>query len=358
MQITDIQYKILQLSPKVNFKIALADESRNETLLLKIDTDEGLIGYGEANPYLPVTGDVVPDIAEFIRQIKPLLIGKNPLAIERMHRTMDRFAVHKSAGKAAIDMALYDLMGKKAGLPVYMLLGGNSNEVISDMTIGINTPGRMAALARQYADEGFKILKIKVGANAKDDLEAVRKIREIVGPDISLRLDANQGWGRKETVQVMKLMEAYRVDEIEQPVPYWDFDGCRFIREHITQDLMMDESVKLPKDALRAVKEEATDIINIKLMKCGGLYRGMQINAIAQSANIPCMVGCMTESRLAIAAGAALVASQGNIIYADLDSYRMLEEIPGIRGGFTQQGGLMCLEDKPGLGVEVDFDML
>jgi len=355
MKITDIQCKVIRIIPKVKFKIAIADEGLNDVVILKIETDEGLTGYGEACPFLPVTGDFVADTVEFIEQMRPMLIGENPLAIAKIHRMMDRFAAYKSAGKAGIDMALYDLMGKKAGLPVYMLLGGNTNEVVSDMTVGIDTPENMAKLAKQYVDEGFKILKIKVGLNSQEDLEAVRLIREAVGGDISLRLDANQGWGRKEAINVMKKMEAYDVDEIEQPVPYWDFEGCRFIRERISQDLMMDESVKLPKDAIRAVKEECADIINIKLMKCGGLYRAMQINSISESANLPCMVGCMSETRLGIAAGAALVAAQGNILYADLDSYRMSHEIPEIKGGFEQEGGIIRLTDKPGLGVEVDF---
>ncbi|WP_138160603.1 mandelate racemase/muconate lactonizing enzyme family protein [Peptoniphilus catoniae] len=355
MKIVDIAWTILSPVAKVKFKIALRDESKTESLLVKVTTDEGIVGYGEASPFEPVTGDCIGDIEVFLEGIKPILIGEDPLAIERIHRKMDRHIVGKSAGKAAIDFALYDILGKKAGLPVYKLLGGNSNQVKSDMTIGIDTPDEMAKLAKKYVDEGFKILKIKIGINQEDDLEAIAKIREAVGDGISLRLDANQGYDKKQAVNVMKKMEKYHVDEIEQPLPYWDFTGLKFVKDHISQELMMDESVHGPKDAIRAVKEEATDIINIKLMKAGGLFPALQINAVAEAAGLKCMIGCMSETRVGIAAGAALAAAKKNIEYADLDSYRMVEELPGIKGGFTQEGGIITLSEAPGLGLEIDF---
>ena len=355
MKITDIQYKVVEVKRKCKFTIALATNATSNAIIVKVTTDEGIIGYGEASPFSPVTGDSNEDILQFFEHIKPRIIGENPLAIEKIHRIMNRYTVGKSAGKAGIDIALYDILGKKTGLPLYMLLGGNSNEVQSDMTVGIDTPDEMAKLAKKYVDEGFRILKIKVGINHHDDLEAVRKIRELVGPDISLRLDANQGWGKKETVEVMKQMEQYGVDEIEQPIPYWNVDDMRFIKDHISQEMMVDEAVHSPRDVMRIAKAEAADLVNIKLMKSGGLYPALQINAVSQSAGLPCMVGCMSECRIGIAAGAALVAAQGNITLADLDSYRMIEEIDGISGGFETKGDMIYLTDKPGLGVEVDF---
>lgn len=355
MKITDMVWKVLNPKPKVKFKIALRDDSTEASILLKIVTDEGIVGYGEACPFEPVTGNNIDDMDIFFKHIKPELMGEDPLAIERIHNKMDRFMINKTAAKAAIDFALYDITGKKAGLPVYRLLGGNSNQVHSDMTIGIDTPDEMARLAEKYVGEGFKILKIKIGINEEEDLEAIWKIREAVGENISLRLDANQGYGKKQAVNVMKKMEKYHVDEIEQPLPYWDFDGMKFVKEHISQELMMDESVHSPKDAFRAAKEGAADIINIKLMKAGGLFPALQINAVAEAAGLKCMIGCMSETRVGIAAGAALAAAKKNIEYADLDSYRMVEEIPGIRGGFIQEGGIIKLSEAPGLGLDIDF---
>ena len=355
MKITDVQYKLIQVKPRVRFRIALTSDTRYDLIFVKISTDEGITGYGEACPFAPVTGDVNDDIICFLDKMKTLLIGEDPLCIARIHHIMNRYINGKAGGKAGIDIALYDILGKKANLPLYKLLGGFENTVHSDMTVGIDKPEAMAELAKKYVDEGFRILKIKVGANPEDDVEAVRRIRELVGPGISLRLDANQGWTKKLSVNLMKVMEQFDVDEIEQPLPYWDFDGLRFVKDHISQDMMLDESVLSPADAMHAVKADISDIINIKLMKSGGIYPALQINAICEAAGIPCMVGCMSESRIAIAAGAALTAAQRNIKYADLDGYRMVEEIPGISGGFTQEGGLITLTDKPGLGLDIDF---
>ncbi|CDZ75570.1 L-Ala-DL-Glu_epimerase [Peptoniphilus sp. ING2-D1G] len=355
MKIVDLKWCELNPKAKVKFKIALRESSKNSSILLKIETDEGICGYGEASPFEPVTGDMIGGVDVFLTNIKPLLVGQDPLNIERIHRIMDRFIVNNTPAKAAVDFAIYDIIGKKAGLPVYRLLGGNSNQVNSDMTVGIDKPEEMAKLAKKYVDEGFKILKIKIGINPEEDLEAIAKIREAVGDDISLRLDANQGYSKKQAINVMKKMEKYNVDEIEQPLPYWDFAGMKFVKDHITQEVMMDESVHSPVDALRAVKEEATDIVNIKLMKAGGLFKALQINAICEAAGIKCMVGCMSETRIGIAAGAALTAAKKNIEYADLDSYRMVEEIPFVKGGFTQDGGIITLSEKPGLGLEIDY---
>ena len=356
MKITKITYKEITLEPLVSFKIASSDESSSNTLIVKVETDEGVTGYGESQPSLVVTGNNIDDIKNFLDKMDSVLKGENPLNIGRIHEIMDRRYRGKTAGKAGIDLALYDILGKHAGMPVYQLIGGSSNQVESDMTIGIDQPEKMAELAKQYVGEGFTILKIKIGLNQEDDLKAIRLIREAVGSDISLRLDANQGYSRKQAVEVMRAMEEFGVHEVEQPVPYHDFDGMKFIKNNISQLLMMDESVLSPFDASRAVKEEACDVINIKLMKSGGLYKALQINAIAEAAGIQCMVGCMSESRIGIAAGAALAASQKNITYADLDSYRMSKEVDGISGGFSQTEGLITLSDKPGLGLDVSLE--
>lgn len=355
MKITKISHKVVHVEPIVNFKIASSDETRTETIIVKIETDEGITGYGESQPSKVVTGNSIEDIRNFLSEMDEHLRGEDPLLIGKIHDIMNRKYREKTCGKAGIDLALYDILGKYTGLPVWKLLGGSSNQVESDMTIGIDEPQKMAELAKKYVAEGFNILKIKTGLNSEDDIEAVRLIREAVGPDVSLRLDANQGYEKKQAIRTIQKMEQYDIDEIEQPLPYWDYSGMKFVKDHITPHVMMDESVRTPQDAMRAVKEEACDIINIKLMKSGGLYPALQINAIAQAAGIPCMVGCMTESKIGISAGAALTASQKNIMYADLDSHRLSKEVPEIKAHFKQEAGLITLSDTPGLGLEIDF---
>jgi L-alanine-DL-glutamate epimerase-like enolase superfamily enzyme len=356
MRIHSIKTFVAEKLPRTPVRIALGGNTATPSIIVRIETDEGLCGFGEASPFAPVTGVDVAETLCFLTSMGTELPGKDALAIERIHAFMDGATPGHLPGKAAIDIALFDILAKRAGLPLYRLLGGSSPVVESDMTIGIDEPQVMAARAQGFARQGFTILKIKVGINPADDLEAVRLIREAVGPLVSLRLDANQGWQVKQTVQTMRAMERYGVDEIEQPLPAAELDGLRFVRERIAQDVMLDESVHSPADALHAICAGAADIINIKLMKSGGLLPAGHINAVAQAAGIPCMIGCMSEVRVGIAAAAAFAASTKNIRYVDLDSHLSYDEIDGIDGGFEQDGPRLQLLDTPGLGVEVNLD--
>jgi L-alanine-DL-glutamate epimerase-like enolase superfamily enzyme len=325
-------------------------------LLVRVATDEGVVGFGEASPLASVTGCDEADTLNFLNAMNDHLAGVEALGLERVHRLMDERGCGNAPGRAAIDIALHDIWGKYAGIPLYRLLGGGSNTLTSDITIGIDEPHTMARYARRYVDEGFSILKIKVGLNPADDLEAVRLIRKEVGLGVDLRIDANQGWTRKQTLATLRAMERLGIDEVEQPLAADDLEGLRFVRERASQDVMLDETVHTPRDAWRALSAGAADAINIKLMKSGGLYPACQINAIAQAAGVPCMVGCMGEGRVGIAAAAALAAGLDNIRSTDLDSHRMLDEPEGITGGFEQAGGIMRLTEEPGLGVEVSLD--
>lgn len=353
MKITDIQAQVVKVKLKSTFKIAFSEQNYMESVFIRIQTDEGIEGYGEAHPFAPVTGETVSSILGFLEKVKPLLIDQNPLGMERMHNLMESCITRNTAAKAGIDLALFDILGKKAGLPVYQILGGNVNSVQTDMTIGIDAPDEMANKAKTWVENGFRILKIKTGIDADQDIEAIAKIREAVGPTVKLKIDANQGWGIKVTSKAAKEMEKYGVDSIEQPLKADNVDGLKFLRGQISQELMADESVHTPKDAIRLIKKEAVDILNIKLMKSGGLYPAIAINNIAESAGIPCMIGCMTETRLGITAAASLMAAKKNIIYGDLDSFTLVDEIQGLTGGFTQDKDTLTLLDKPGFGIDL-----
>lgn len=358
MKILKIESKIYEPKSILDFKVALIDKVISQNVIIRITTEEGIVGYGEAAPFQPVTGDNAEETKRFIDSIEKELIGEDPLCIEKIHRKMDRLVEGHTAAKAGIDMALYDIMGKKYKTPLYKLLGGGDNKLETDMTLGIDKPEKMSEKALEYVNMGFRMLKVKTGINPEEDLEAIRLIREKIGNEIELRLDANQGWDCKGTINIMKQMEKYNVLEVEQPVPFWDLNSCRMIKNNISQYLMLDESVHSPQDAVRAIEKDGADMINIKLMKSGGLYKGMKINSISEANGIPCMIGCMSETRIGIAAASAIVAAKDNIILADVDSHYLIEESPYIKGGFEQDGGKIKLLDKPGLGVEVDFDKL
>ena len=252
---------------------------------------------------------------------------------------------------------LYDIKGKLMGQPLYKVLGGSVNQIVTDMTVGIDTPEAMAAEARERVEkDGFTILKIKAGINPIEDIQALTLIRQAVGPNIRLRVDANQGYTVSDAVRTLKAFEKLGVEAVEQCLPSWDLDGMRFVRSKVDLKVMLDESVHTPIDAAKACKIDAADIINIKLMKCGGLYPAEKINAIAEANHVQCMVGCMLETKVAIAAGVGLVAAKQNITEADCDSFMYaVDPEMGMPGGFAVNGGVYTLSDKPGLGIDIDF---
>lgn len=355
MQITDLKFEKIRIKLKKPFVVALGIVEYCETVIVKITTDEGYYGYGEGAPFSPVTGETLDTVLLTLQTFKDLLIGQDPLAIEKIHYIMDRAIIGNTAAKAAVDIALHDIIGKVMNAPLYKVLGGYDNKVQTDMTIGIAAPKDMAEEAKEKVAAGFRILKIKAGIAPENDIEAIRLIREAVGNNIRLRMDANQGWEINDAVRVSKALEEYKVEAIEQSLPYWNIDGAAFIRKKTNIKVMLDEAIHNPNDALKAVKKEAADILNIKLMKSSGLYPAVKINAIAEAAGINCMLGCMLETRVAITAAASLVAAKRNITEADLDSFMYCQESDVIKGGFDINGDIITLSDKPGLGIDINM---
>lgn len=339
---------------KKPFKIALGTITESECIFIKVITDNGIIGIGQASPETFVTGETLVGCQQAIQLLSEELIGQDPLNIAKIHELMDRRILGNGAAKAAFDMACYDIMGKIAELPLYQLLGGYRSQIETDITISIDSPEVMAKLAKQAIDEGFRAIKIKVGVHPVEDVARVRAIREAVGEEVQLRVDANQGWSPKEALEVIDQIQKYDVAFIEQPVKDKNIDGLKFVREHTYQKIMADESSFLPEDAMHLIKNDCVDFVNIKLMKCGGIYKALKIIAVCESAGVPCMVGCMSgETNVSVAAAAHLVAGQPNVHFADLDATFELKEMPyeGIIG-LEAQHIIDLLQSDFGLGVK------
>ena len=336
-------------------------------VILEVKTDDGIVGYGEATTMPEWGGDFGRYYGESYETTEvvirdnlfPAIAGMDPFDIDLIHHRMDKAIRGFVYAKAAIDIALYDIMGKKKNLPVYKLLGGTDPVVHNDITIGIDTPEKMQAAAKRFVfEKGFRILKIKIGINPEDDLRALTLIREAVGEDIRLRVDANQGYNVGTALEVLPTFEKLHIDAVEQCLPWWDFDGAaELMQKNATSvKLMLDESIHTPYDAQRASKLHCADYYNIKLMKCGGLYTGAQIADIAQETGVKCMVGCMQENKISITAGVSLVAAKQAIVEADCDSFMFFKgDDDGIAGGFDRKGGIFTLLDKPGLGIDMDI---
>lgn len=327
----------LDLTLTTPFRISRSVQTRAHNVQTRIDAD-GVEGVGEAAPssfYGERRETVFMALTDFAEQI-----DTDPGFIEDIVTAMDRRIHANAAAKASVDMALYDLLGKRLGAPVYQLLGLNPERTpLTSFTIGIDEPAEMARKAAEAA-KIYPILKIKVGTG--HDLAIVRAIREAT--DATLRVDANAAWTPKEAIRVIRELEPYGIEFVEQPLPPADLDGLRFVREHVMLPIIADESCVTESDIPQLVG--AVDGINIKLMKCGGIHHALRMIHTARAHHLKVMLGCMIESSLAITAAAHISPL---VDYADLDGHLLISDDPyeGVR---VEQGKLI-LPERAGLGV-------
>jgi L-alanine-DL-glutamate epimerase-like enolase superfamily enzyme len=279
--------------------------------------------------------------------------GRDPFTIPKISLEMDNFSPGDPGIKAAFEMALWDIVGKIAGQPVCCLLGKFRDSFLTDRTVYLDTPAVMAEKARKISDAGFKVVKVKLGEAPEYDIQRLGAVRAAVGPHINLRIDANQGWTPAMAVQALKGLDQFRVEFCEQPVPYWDWEGMKFVRERSSIPIMADESVHSPHDAIEAIRRNACDMINIKVMKTGGILNAMRVAQIADAADMNCMLGCMSEIRVALTAAAHVVVASPNVLYADLDAFTEYDTDPVI-GGMQLRDGSLSLPETAGLGLDID----
>jgi len=350
--IKQIEVYPVTLGYKETFKIAQEISTESHNVIIKIVTDYGVVGWGESSPSQRVTGENTETVVKALDKIAPKVIGLCPLRIERNVEVMDSIVKENPAAKAAIDIALHDILGKTARKPLFMLMGGYRTEVLTDLTLSIKTPKEMAKDAVKAIKKGFKALKVKVGINPYEDVERIRLIREAINNDIQIRIDANQGWTPKQAIEVLTKIERFNIQFAEQPVPAEDMTGLVEVRRNSPIPIMADESVHSPEDALRLIQAKAIDLINIKLMKSGGILKARKIAEIVEASGIPCMIGCMGESEIGIAAGAHLAAAVKNIQHADLDSDILLKDKLVKKGGTKVKNSMRTFPKQYGLGIK------
>lgn len=256
-------------------------------------------------------------------------------------------------------MAFYDLLAKSAGMPLYQLLGGgNVREIHTDMTVYLGKPDKMAREALLYKNEGYPAIKVKLGTTEKEDIARIHAIREAVGYDIPIRIDANQGWDPVTAIRILKFLEKYEIEHCEEPIPHWNNRDLVRVRNNSPIPIMADESVFDHKDAFRLASLGACDYFNIKLPKCGGIHNALKIIAIGEAAGIKSQVGCMSESRYALTALTHLVAARNNIVHFDIDSSFAHAEDP-VTGGIQYKGkGKWELPETPGIGADFDSQFI
>ena len=332
-----------------------------QNVAIKLTTDSGLVGWGEASPFAPITGDSQATNLATAVQLAGLIKGKPALAIEARMAEINGFTVSEPSIRSAFDMALYDLAAKAADMPLYQFLGGEPRPLRTDLTIGLqDTVEETVSRAQEILDAGFDAIKLKVGRLGLADVAHVAAVRQLAGPGIAIKVDSNQGWDYPTAVANIRAMEDLNLQYSEQPLAVWDIDNLARLRSKVDLPICADESVFDDKDALRLVRAGAADYLNIKLGKAGGIHTGLKINAIAEAAGCRCMIGCFSESRLALSAAAHLAMARPNICFLDLDSAFHFDQDPVI-GGMTYDnkvGGVLYLPDTPGHGALFDESVL
>jgi L-alanine-DL-glutamate epimerase-like enolase superfamily enzyme len=332
------------------YTIAYETVDRAVNVFLRIETNRGLVGYGCAAPDREVTGES-PEETQAVLEgtVAPALRGAEALRPARLMERLRPALAGRPAALAAVDMALYDLMGQAAGLPLWKLLGGYRDRIRTSVTIGILPEKETVAKARRLVGAGFRCLKLKGGRDVDDDVSRVVKVREAVGPQIALRFDANQGFTVEQALDFVQRTLRAKLELLEQPTPRAEPTLLGRVARRVTLPIMADESLMNLRDAFRLARRGLADMVNVKLMKVGGIAVALQINAVAQSAGLEVMVGCMDEAALAIAAGLHFALARPNVIYADLDGHLDLIGDPSAGAVILRQGTLFP-SDRPGLG--------
>ncbi|MFE9689928.1 mandelate racemase/muconate lactonizing enzyme family protein [Micromonospora sp. NPDC005806] len=335
------------------FVTALRRTTTVDTLVVEVVDRDGRSGFGEAPQVWQVTGASIAGAEACVRDLlAPALTGRNADDLQARCAEVRRAVVGNESAKAAVDVALHDLAARRLGVPLVRLLGGTTLRVPTDVTLAAGDALDLAAAAKQRRAEGFTVLKLKVGTDARGDLDRVRAVRAAVGPEVRIRLDANQGWTPREAVRVIRGIEdaGLDVELVEQPVHRRDLDGLAWVSDRVDLPILADESVFDLRDLVEVIRRRAADMVNVKLAKSGGLHTARALLDLAAAQGMGTIVGSMMESPVGVGAAASLVAAYGTSAVSDLDAAWWLARSP-VAGGIRYDGAEVVLPDSPGLGI-------
>ncbi|MEE2024141.1 MULTISPECIES: dipeptide epimerase [Alkalimonas] len=354
MKITDIRLGMLKVPLKTPFKTALRTVHEIEDVVVMVETDTGHVGYGEAPATAVITGDIHGSIIEAIRTvIKPKLVGLDISDLNHVTRVIQNCIMKNYSAKAAVEIAVYDLFAQLYGAPLYKMLGGGVPKLTTDLTISVDYIDKMVADSLDAVDRGFETLKVKVGKDIGVDIERVKAIYAAVEGRALIRLDANQGWTAKEAVYALHKLEdaGVRLELVEQPVKALDIDGLKYVTDRVHTPVMADETTFSPREVIELIKMRAADIINIKLMKTGGISNAIKIADICSFYDMQCMIGCMLETSISVSAAVHLAVAKSDVITkVDLDGPSLCSFDP-VEGNVLFEGADISIEDTPGLGI-------
>jgi len=352
---TDIYRFSIPMHP---FTIATGTMHYAQNIFIRIHTDAGYYGVGECSAFPMIAGETQATCFEMAKDFAALWKGKPALDIAARMNELHAFTAFNATAKSAFDMALYDLSARAAGQPLYKFLGGKNRLLETDLTIGIDSPENMAAKATLFKKDGVRIIKVKLGKDGKEDIERIKKIRAAIGNEILLRIDANQGWDFDEAIHALQQLAPYNIQFCEQPMRHWHDERLPELRRSVPIKIMADESVFNHHDARRLIAARACDYINIKFAKSGGILEAIKIDALCKGNNIPCMMGGMLESRIALTAFAHFALAHDNIIFYDMDTCLLGHTADPTTGGVQFKGYFLATPETPGLGADADPSFL
>jgi len=353
MKIINIQTHFLKAPLKNPFITSLRRVDTLEDLVIIIECDDGSVGYGEGAPTPQITGETMGSMVAYIEFIKPHIIGREIEDFNTLLTLMHTLIVKNTTAKSALEIALYDLKAKSQNLPLYRMLGGTQTKFSTDITISMGEIDKMIADAHAAIALGYDTLKIKIGDNPTKDIERIVAIHDVLDDNIKLRLDANQGWTAQESVELLHALENKDIiaEFIEQPVAADDIEGLKYIKERVQTPLLADESIFSVKDARRLLEMQAIDYVNIKLAKTAGITQALELADLSKSFGVKCMIGCMLEGPISLAAGVHVASAKADIItMLDLDAVSLLASHP-VTTNIQFDESTITLSNESGLGV-------
>lgn len=355
MKITDIRTQTLKAPLKNPFITSLRRVDTLEDLVIIIECDDGSVGYGEGAPTPVITGETIGSMIATIEYIKPHIIGKEIEDFNTILGLMHKLILKNTTAKSALEIALYDLKAKASKLPLYRMLGGTKTKFSTDITISMGEIDKMITNSLNAVSLGYDTLKIKIGDNPQKDVARVVAIHSALDKNIKLRLDANQGWTAKESVELLHALEKQDIiaEFIEQPVASDDIEGLKYIKERVQTPLLADESIFSVKDARKLLEMQAIDYVNIKLAKTAGITQALELADLSKEFGVKCMIGCMLEGPISVAAGVHVASAKADIItMLDLDAVSLLASHP-VETSIEFNESEIVLSEDVGLGVSL-----
>ena len=358
--IQSIEIYKLFIDLKEPFVISLGPQNDVQNIIVIIRTKDGCAGYGECSPYMSINGESVDTCFIVGQYFAKVLKGENALNIAGCMEMMDKTIYGNTSIKSAFDIALHDIAAQHSGVPIYKFLGGEKNKVLeTDYTVSIGDPQKMKADAIKIKEQGFPAVKVKLGETKEKDFERIKAIREGIGNNHPLRIDANQGWKTADNaIDVLQALGQFNIEYCEEPILRYRFMELNKVSEASPIAIMADESCSDEYDAERLIQLRACKMFNIKLGKSSGFHKGLKIAQLGAKANMHMQVGGFMESRLGMTASAHLALANDHIHHCDFDTPLMFTEDPVIGGIKYLAGGVIDVQDTPGLGAVIDESYL